>query len=905
MKSLSPPAVPLQVRWLLIAAGLITLCLFSFNVYSRAFLGDDAFIAFRYARNLVDGQGLTWNPGERVEGYTSLLWVLTLAAGMFAGVPPESLTMTLGVASGVAILALVYLQGARSAGLGDPFSWIAPLTLAVSRSFTAWSTGGLETQFFALLVFGGYVLFLREQAHVESRPFGSSALLGLATLTRPEGLLFAAPVAFVLAVGVVRGRRPVRTLAEWSLVYSVPLAGQLIFRLIYYGEWLPNTFYAKVSGVWLSQGWTYLSLAHEDYRLFWFLPLAVVSIAARRDTERFLFGGACVLYATYLLCIGGDRFELRFLVHALPMLYLLVADGLRVIAGDRSTSSRWRSPRWAIAVSGGVMLVAMTHIGSDRPEARRYRRGVTSIEGIGSYARGRLRQGQFLRSQIDAGKLPFDLVLAVSGAGALPYVTGLTTVDYHGLNDARVARIRTRTHAEIGHEKLAPPAYLAERGVDVFDVLNRLVFPDEPRIVEEAFSDATRRLREIDPDSRYLRAERLRTGGKVLVFGTTLSSTQFAQRFQPPPAVQSASPAPEIRLEVVASKLARPLFVTHAGDGSRRLFVVEQGGLIRILAGGRLLREPFLDARSLLDESGGERGLLGLAFAPDYARSRRFYIAHTAPGPSVRVTRLRVSVDPNRADPASARVALELPDPASNHNGGMIAFGPDGYLWYGTGDGGRAGDPWDNARNPGSLLGKMLRLDVREEPYGIPPENPFAHSGGGRPEIWALGLRNPWRFSFDRGTGELWIADVGQNAWEEINVEDPRRGGGRHYGWRTMEGPECYSPRRDCNREGLTPPLHAYGHDWGCSVTGGYVYRGNAIPALVGTYLFSDYCSGTLWGLRRTGAGAAEVSVLLRTGLAMSSFGEDADGEIYLCDHRRGRVLRLEASAGREAGDEG
>jgi glucose/arabinose dehydrogenase len=369
----------------------------------------------------------------------------------------------------------------------------------------------------------------------------------------------------------------------------------------------------------------------------------------------------------------------------------------------------------------------------------------------------------------------------------------------------------------------------------------------------------------------------------------------------PPRGVRS-SPAPDspvrLRLQEVASGLARPLFMTHSGDGSGRLFVVEQGGTIRILTGGELRPEPFLEARGLLDESRGERGLLGLAFAPDYRKSGRFFIAHTAPGPSVRVTRLRASADPDRADPASAEVVIRIPDPASNHNGGMIAFGPDGNLWYGTGDGGRAGDPWNNASNPGALLGKLLRIDVASEPYRIPPENPFADGRAGRPEIWALGLRNPWRFSFDRETGELWIGDVGQNAWEEINVEDPRRGGGRHYGWRTMEGFHCYSPRTGCATEGLTLPIYAYGHDQGCSVTGGYVYRGQDIPELVGTYLFSDYCSGTLWGLRRGAEGEAEVSVLLRTGLAVSSFGEDSAGEVYLCDHRRGRVFRLEGDPG-------
>jgi glucose/arabinose dehydrogenase len=237
-----------------------------------------------------------------------------------------------------------------------------------------------------------------------------------------------------------------------------------------------------------------------------------------------------------------------------------------------------------------------------------------------------------------------------------------------------------------------------------------------------------------------------------------------------------------------------------------------------------------------------------------------------------------------------------MEDPAGNHNGGMIAFGPDGKLWVGTGDGGSAGDPWDNARDRRSLLGKMLRLDVAGERYAVPPDNPFAQ-GGGRGEIWSLGLRNPWRFSFDRATGELWIGDVGQNAREEIDVEDPARraagAGPVHYGWKTMEGRHCFTPRDGCSTEGLTLPVHDYGRDEGCSVTGGYVYRGRAIPELVGHYLFSDYCTGTVWSLRRDEAGRATVSTLLEAGTNISSFGEDEAGELYLCDHTGGRVLKL------------
>lgn len=359
-----------------------------------------------------------------------------------------------------------------------------------------------------------------------------------------------------------------------------------------------------------------------------------------------------------------------------------------------------------------------------------------------------------------------------------------------------------------------------------------------------------------------------------------------------------SEPTVTIALEPVARGLARPLFVTHAGDGSGRLFLLEQGGKVRVVRDGALRPEPFLDLTRELDSSGGERGLLGLAFPPDHAASGVFYVAHTADGPVVRVARYRVSSDPDRADRRSAETILEMDDPASNHNGGMIAFGPEGRLWIGTGDGGSAGDPWDNARDPRSLLGKILRLEVAAERpgYRIPADNPFAsgpRKGAGRGEIWAFGLRNPWRFSFDRATGELWIGDVGQNAWEEIDVEDPREGGGKHYGWKTMEGRHCYSPREGCDPTGLEPPIHEYGHDAGCSVTGGYVYRGRAIPALAGVYLFADYCSGKVWSLVRRPEGRAEVAELLASGLAISSFGEDEAGELYLCDHRGGTVYRI------------
>jgi glucose/arabinose dehydrogenase len=395
--------------------------------------------------------------------------------------------------------------------------------------------------------------------------------------------------------------------------------------------------------------------------------------------------------------------------------------------------------------------------------------------------------------------------------------------------------------------------------------------------------------------------------GLLAIAALSLSSSlrrldELGAQDLPAPAARGATPpTPEgpapvaVRLGEIVSGLARPLFVTEPPGGGG-LFVVEQGGTIRIVRDGRLLDRPFLDLTAELDSSVGERGLLGLAFAPDYPSSGAFFVAHTAPGPAVEVRRFRRSADPLRADPASAERVLAMDDPASNHNGGMIAFGRDGYLYVGTGDGGKGGDPWNNAQDLDSLLGKVLRLDVSRAPYGIPPDNPFTDGRRGRSEIWAYGLRNPWRFSFDRETGELWIADVGQSSWEEVNVEDPRRGGGLNYGWKRMEGRHCYSPRKGCDAAGLHLPIHEYGHDRGCSVTGGYVYRGQAIPELVGLYLFADYCNGRIWALRRDGD-AAEVAVLLESRRRVSSFGEDAAGELYVCDHE-GTILRLERAGG-------
>lgn len=362
------------------------------------------------------------------------------------------------------------------------------------------------------------------------------------------------------------------------------------------------------------------------------------------------------------------------------------------------------------------------------------------------------------------------------------------------------------------------------------------------------------------------------------------------------PQQQVANQPVNYQLVEVASGFSHPLYVTHAGDGSNRLFVVEQGGKIKIIADGAILPTPFLDVSRLISQSAlgdgyTEQGLLGLAFHPDYAENGLFYVNYTDRGGNSVVARFSVSAtDPNLADGESGEQLLYLQQPYRNHNGGHMAFGPDGYLYISFGDGGSGGDPEGNGQNLTSLLGTILRIDVDTPGYGIPADNPFA-DGGGRPEIWAWGLRNVWRFSFDRLTGDLYLADVGQNAWEEINVQPADSTGGENYGWNAFEGFHAYSGAAPASA--VVDPILEYSHENGwCSVTGGYVYRGELVPDLQGYYLYGDYCTGTLWAAAPTASGAWESVISLETGRQISSFGEDEAGELYLVDYE-GVVLKF------------
>jgi glucose/arabinose dehydrogenase len=349
-------------------------------------------------------------------------------------------------------------------------------------------------------------------------------------------------------------------------------------------------------------------------------------------------------------------------------------------------------------------------------------------------------------------------------------------------------------------------------------------------------------------------------------------------------------------LQRVTGGLDTPVGIANARDGSQRLFIVEKAGRIRIVHNGELADAAFLDITDRVGSSASEQGLLGLAFHPDYADNGFFFVNYTDHQGDTVVARFSVSENSAQADPASETVLLTLDQPAGNHNGGHLAFGPDGHLYVGTGDGGAAGDRFGNGQNGQTLLGAMLRLDVDGDlPYGVPADNPFIGNEAIRDEIWAIGLRNPWRYSFDRVSGDLYIADVGQNRYEEVNVQPAISPGGQNYGWSIMEGTHCFPEDRACERAGLTLPVVEYDHSLGCSVTGGYVYRGQDLALLSGVYLFGDYCSGRIWGLIPDGIAGWQVAELAQASVRVSAFGEDERGEPYLLDMERGELYRITA----------
>lgn len=349
-----------------------------------------------------------------------------------------------------------------------------------------------------------------------------------------------------------------------------------------------------------------------------------------------------------------------------------------------------------------------------------------------------------------------------------------------------------------------------------------------------------------------------------------------------------------LSLTPVGAGFRKPTFLTHAGDGSGRLFIVEQPGQIRIIQNGNILPTPFLEITDRIKIESSEQGLLSVAFHPNFANNGYFFVNYTNTTGDTVIARYQIADNPDVADPHTEKILLTIGQPYPNHNGGQLVFGPDGYLYVGMGDGGSAADPHNNGQRLDTLLGKILRLDVdNADPYGAPQDNPFVNLADTRPEIWSYGWRNPWRISFDSATGDMYVADVGQNKYEEVHVEMAGTPGGQNYGWRLMEGLHCFDPA-DCDPASLPVelPVTEYDHAQGCSITGGYVYRGSNYPELTGTYLYGDYCSGLVWGLRREADGGWSNAQMLASNANISSFGQDEQGEIYLVAHQ-GDIYRV------------
>jgi glucose/arabinose dehydrogenase len=368
-------------------------------------------------------------------------------------------------------------------------------------------------------------------------------------------------------------------------------------------------------------------------------------------------------------------------------------------------------------------------------------------------------------------------------------------------------------------------------------------------------------------------------------------TTREARNPRPTPTVRPFDPdRVALDFRSVAGGFEAPIGLVDAPDGERRMYVVEQGGRIQTFDGSGRTR-TFLDISERIS-AGGEQGLLGLEFHPRYASNGRFFVNYSDLEGDTVISAFRA--EGTTADPSSERVLLTVDQPFANHNGGQLEFGPDGYLYIALGDGGSAGDPQNNGQRLDTLLGKILRIDVDDRSsgaYGIPRDNPFIGQEDVRGEIWAYGLRNPWRFSFDRDTGDLWIADVGQSAFEEVNREPARIEGGLNYGWRAMEGFACYES--GCEPQDYVDPVITYSHDFGCSITGGYVYRGTEFPNLRGAYIAGDYCSGNVWAIPANTRRSEDPAPLVDTGFSISSFGEDEAGELYVVDAAGGEILRV------------
>lgn len=514
-------------------------------------------------------------------------------------------------------------------------------------------------------------------------------------------------------------------------------------------------------------------------------------------------------------------------------------------------------------------------------------------------------EGNLLQASTNAGNAAesIDRVLNAGTYYLRVYTPAESTSSYQltlGATDLPTAEIRGRTWNDSNRNGLQDAGELGLAGWTIFLDQNQNGLLDASEVSTLTDSSGGYSFTSLTAGT-YRVTEVLQPGWQVTVPSSTsgaqpvnlvtLSSGQVATEIN----FGNRANLPTIALTPFSTGLTRPTDITGAGDGSNRLFVVEQTGRIRVLQNGNLLPDSLLDIRDRV-RSGGEEGLLSVAFPTNYTTKRYFYVYYTNGNSDIVIARYRLAANSEVADPSSEEIILTIAHPTyTNHNGGQLAFGPDGYLYIGTGDGGGAGDPNRNAQNPDSLLGKILRIDVETPaatPYLIPASNPFRGPNDGyRDEIWALGLRNPWRFSFDRATGDLYMGDVGQGAYEEVNVQLATSRGGENYGWNILEGNERFNNSTG-DTTGLVLPVAGYDRSQGASITGGFVYRGAAEQRLQGVYLYGDFVNGRLWGLRRDGTGW-ENQLLLDSPYGISTFGQDNQGNLYVADYFGAAIYRV------------
>lgn len=479
-------------RWVTALLCVATLLLYAQALQQWGFVGDDAYISFRYAKNLVEGAGLVWNPGDvAVEGYTNFGWVMLTALGLWLGLSAETTVLGLGVASGLGVLLLLTRLSAQRRSWADPIIFAAPLMLASTRSFAAWSTSGLETMGYTVLLFAGLLMADTERVEQQERPWRSSLLLTGAVFMRPDGLLFAAIVGAFHAWDALRGRRSWRSLWAWVWPAVALLGAHEAFRIVYYGDWVPNTFRVKVNGSRWKQGWAYLDYAHQVYGLAWWAWLALIPAVWRRQRLEVLLTVSLIAHVLYVVYVGGDRFELRFLVPVMPAFLWLVVEAVALLT---ARLGRAQTPVMVVAALLGAYGL---HVGSNLKMGA-IRNEVEQVPFIAKFAAARAERGKALRAHIDAGRLPTDIRLCVGAAGALPYYADLWALDFFGLNDREIARqeIPEGTHMIPGHEKKADTARLVAEDVDMFDASGLLVTHDLGQ-ARHAWEKSKRKLRKM------------------------------------------------------------------------------------------------------------------------------------------------------------------------------------------------------------------------------------------------------------------------------------------------------------------------------------------------------------------------------------------------------------------------